>query len=281
MPIQLFLSTFVLAELVGFFDDVVSDRVRVDESTFRINPAVSMASNITSLVVFVAFVVTVVWVHVSATTAQRLGIPARRSPGWAVGGFLIPVVNLWWPYQSVCDLFPPGDPDRRVVGRWWALYLGASFTPMMPRWAWRLLVPRRRRGGRALRRSLPRGGVHPPSADHDGRRCPHPAGRGRPGLTLDPRPMAGRGGWVSRSRSRASRSRCSGSARAWGPCRPRTAGSRGRCRGGTSRTPGPRRQSSSRSSRWRSSASWPPTVPIRHERVAHPRSRGGSTAPAA
>ncbi len=131
MPIQLFLSAFVLAELVGFFDDVVSDRVRVDESTFRINPAVSMASNITSLVVFVAFVVTVVWVHVSATTAQRLGIPARRSPGWAVGGFLIPVVNLWWPYQSVCDLFTPGDPDRRVVGRWWALYLGASFTPMI------------------------------------------------------------------------------------------------------------------------------------------------------
>ena len=48
-----------------------------------------------------------------------------------MGGFLIPVVNLWWPYQSVRDLFPVGHPARRVVGRWWAQYLSAGFTPLV------------------------------------------------------------------------------------------------------------------------------------------------------
>ena len=70
-------------------------------------------------------------------------------------------------------------------------------------------------------RPLLRGRVDPASADHDGRRHPHPAGRGLPRLTAP-----GPDRWpVVRERSvaagvRASRSRCSGSPRARGHVAP-------------------------------------------------------------
>jgi hypothetical protein len=77
-----------------------------------------------SLIVGILFLV---WFHRALTNAQSLGLPMRRSPGWGIAGFFIPIVNLWFPYQSACDLFPPGHPDRKIVGRWWACYLGAGF----------------------------------------------------------------------------------------------------------------------------------------------------------
>jgi hypothetical protein len=121
----------VMSKFAGFLRNLFSDSGHAVTPLPHLNPILSLVSNLTSLVVFVAFVITLVWVHASATTAARLGLPAKRSPGWAVGGFLIPVVDLWWPYQSVRDLFPPGHPARRVVVQWWAQYLGARLMTMV------------------------------------------------------------------------------------------------------------------------------------------------------
>jgi hypothetical protein len=79
-----------------------------------------------SLGVLVAGVLFVVWMYRAAVVAKLLGLPARRSPALAACSFLIPIVNLWWPYQSACDLLPPGHPGRHVVGRWWATWLTSS-----------------------------------------------------------------------------------------------------------------------------------------------------------
>jgi hypothetical protein len=48
-------------------------------------------------------------------------------PGHRVGGFVLPVINLWWPYQSTCDLLPPGDGRRSLVLRWFLLWIGGGF----------------------------------------------------------------------------------------------------------------------------------------------------------
>jgi len=70
-----------------------------------------------------ALVGIVLWAHRAATVARNLGYPARRSPAWVVAGWFVPVVNFWFPYQSVRDCLPPHNPERRTVGRWWTLYL--------------------------------------------------------------------------------------------------------------------------------------------------------------
>jgi hypothetical protein len=72
-------------------------------------------------------VIFLIWFYKAATLAIHSGLPARHSPVWAVVGWIIPVVNLWFPYQSAIDFFPPGHPGRRRVKRWWALYLGMNF----------------------------------------------------------------------------------------------------------------------------------------------------------
>lgn len=55
----------------------------------------------------------------------------RVSPGWAVGFFFIPLVNLWRPYQAMKDLWraseSPNDwgsvPVGAVVRNWWTLWI--------------------------------------------------------------------------------------------------------------------------------------------------------------
>jgi hypothetical protein len=55
-----------------------------------------------------------IWQYRAATAARLLGFPARRSPGWGVGSWFVPVVNLWMPFQALRDCLPPGYPRRRA-----------------------------------------------------------------------------------------------------------------------------------------------------------------------
>ena len=66
------------------------------------------------------------WIHRAATLANRAGLPARRSPGMAVGSWFIPIVNLWFPYQGMRDLTPAGDPARRIAQLVWTGFIGGT-----------------------------------------------------------------------------------------------------------------------------------------------------------
>ena len=83
----------------------------------------SAVTNLFAVVMLVVGVLFLIWFHKAATMAARLGLPARRSPGWAVGGFFVPIVNFWFPYRSARDLFPPGHAGGTLVVRWWSFYL--------------------------------------------------------------------------------------------------------------------------------------------------------------
>jgi hypothetical protein len=65
----------------------------------------------------------IVWTHRCATAAAALKIPARLEPMWAAVGWIVPVLSYWYPYLSIRDCLPPDHPERRTVGRWWAVYL--------------------------------------------------------------------------------------------------------------------------------------------------------------
>jgi hypothetical protein len=95
--------------------------------TFSGNSTYSALSDLGSVALLIVGILFLIWFHRAATMAAKLGLPARRSPGWAVGGFFVPIVNFWFPYRSAVDLFPPGHPGRSMVGRWWALWIITSF----------------------------------------------------------------------------------------------------------------------------------------------------------
>jgi hypothetical protein len=90
------------------------------------DPTVNAIAQIANIAVITAAILFLVWIYRAAQVARDAGLPARRSPGLVVLSFVIPIVNLWWPYQSTCDLLPEGHPVRQHVRRWWALWLVTS-----------------------------------------------------------------------------------------------------------------------------------------------------------
>jgi hypothetical protein len=85
------------------------------------------SQNLAVVPVLVSLVLLLLWSYRAALIAHNLHYPARRSPVWAVAGWLIPIVNLWFPYRSLRDSLAPGNPDKRLVGRWWACYITSTY----------------------------------------------------------------------------------------------------------------------------------------------------------
>ena len=89
-------------------------------------PATSTFGSGASVPNLIIGVVFLIWFHRAVSVARRLGRPARRTPGWAVGGWLIPFGNFYLPYQSAVDTLRPEEREgRRLVKRWWTAYLVA------------------------------------------------------------------------------------------------------------------------------------------------------------
>ncbi len=76
-----------------------------------------------TVVVVGTFVCVLLWQYRAARTGRSLGYPSRLGPGLGVGGWFIPVVNLWFPYQALRDCLPAGHRSRRWLLAWWFLYI--------------------------------------------------------------------------------------------------------------------------------------------------------------
>jgi hypothetical protein len=90
------------------------------------NPAALAVNQLASLAYLAGGVLFLVWFYRSVTLARDAGLPARRSPGLALAAWIIPIVNWWWPYQSVVDVLPRDHPGQPQVLRWWLLWIAAS-----------------------------------------------------------------------------------------------------------------------------------------------------------
>ena len=82
---------------------------------------------IVGLLAVAAVIVACIWQHRAASAGRALGVPSRRSPGWGVGAWFVPVVNLWVPYSAIRDCLPPDDPHRPRVLHWWIAWLVAAW----------------------------------------------------------------------------------------------------------------------------------------------------------
>jgi hypothetical protein len=94
-------------------------------------------SSLVSFAALAAEILFFVWQFRAASTARELGYRSRHSPGWGVGCWFVPVVNLWMPYQAVRDCLPAVHPGaRRVLWSWLLLLatmlLGGASTIAAP-----------------------------------------------------------------------------------------------------------------------------------------------------
>lgn len=128
-------------------DDIFSDDHPLDEAQEGLYETLSVLMAIGGLALIPVFLV---WFHRVRCNAE-VWMPGRHrfSPGWAVGGWFVPVVNLWFPKQITDDILtatnPPapqaqqgqtyagqtyagqpypgyqGTPGRGLANAWWAL----------------------------------------------------------------------------------------------------------------------------------------------------------------
>ena len=73
-------------------------------------------------------VMRILWLYRAATVARELGLDARREPTRAAVGWLIPIVNYWWPYQAMTDLFPEDRRPNRRIAWWWTCSVLSQFS---------------------------------------------------------------------------------------------------------------------------------------------------------
>lgn len=108
-------------------DTQAGDPVPALPSTFLL----IVLSGVVSLLGWAPLALEISWTYRAASTAAALGLPAKREPLWAIVAWFIPVVSLWFPYESVRDSLPPGHPARRNVAWWWGSYLVCGFGSLL------------------------------------------------------------------------------------------------------------------------------------------------------
>lgn len=88
---------------------------------------------------FVAIAVLfIMWTHRAYKNLRVLGVPELRfRPGWAIGGWFVPIMNLWRPKQIVNDIWRGSDPNAAeqqapswrergvpsLYALWWAAWI--------------------------------------------------------------------------------------------------------------------------------------------------------------
>lgn len=92
------------------------------------------------LLYIVTAVLYCLWLYRACQNLPALGARNLRfSPGWAVGYFFIPILNLFRPYQAVKEAWKASDPavldalawkqapGSAILGWWWAFWLVTSW----------------------------------------------------------------------------------------------------------------------------------------------------------
>ncbi|MBW9092579.1 DUF4328 domain-containing protein [Microbacterium jejuense] len=95
-----------------------------NQSAIDLLDAYDQMTAVASVLGSVFLVVTgVVWVIWQYRVAKQVLGQTRRSPGWHVASWFVPIISFWFPYQNISDLL-------RAVGRarpswqilWWLLW---------------------------------------------------------------------------------------------------------------------------------------------------------------
>lgn len=138
--VAVLLGTVVAADLFavgagvlsyGVWDELVQGG-GVPERAAWVDSLYVVAGVLQTVALLSAAVVFLVWFHrtrVNAEVFDPNGHEKKR--GWAVGGWFVPFVNLWFPRRIALDTWDASSPwgaprPHRLVNTWWALWLAST-----------------------------------------------------------------------------------------------------------------------------------------------------------
>ncbi|MEU1552042.1 DUF4328 domain-containing protein [Streptomyces scabiei] len=142
--VAILLGAVAVADVVAVWADLalldVSDRLAggdwsaaLEHDSDRADGLVALAGVLQTLTYVATIVVFLVWFHrvrVNAEVFDPFG--HRKKRGWAIGGWFVPVVNLWFPRRIAIDCWDASSPwekprSHALVNTWWTLWLLSLF----------------------------------------------------------------------------------------------------------------------------------------------------------
>ncbi|MGW1496764.1 DUF4328 domain-containing protein [Streptomyces sp. NPDC002402] len=107
------------------------------EEMERVERLYSLAGVLQTITFLLCGIVFILWFRQMRENAQLFAPDAhRRSPGWAVWGWIVPVVFLWFPRRITLDIgtaseLPRDVPDAprtpvTLVNAWWAVWISQA-----------------------------------------------------------------------------------------------------------------------------------------------------------
>ena len=125
--------------LAPFFEEIRDLDLNETDSGFGTGPdfglGPSLAAiplNLVSLISTGVIIVLAIWTYNGTKALLATGHRTTLTAGWAAAGWIVPIINLWYPYQAVRDLLPVDHPARRLVGWWWAAWLTTGVASIVP-----------------------------------------------------------------------------------------------------------------------------------------------------
>ena len=81
------------------------------------------------------FIVVGMWIYRASANAHAISSEMTISPGWAVGWYFVPVMNLVRPFQAMKETWLAshyrgnwhGEPTPALLVAWWTLWLTTNF----------------------------------------------------------------------------------------------------------------------------------------------------------
>ena len=139
-------SLFNRASLIGQSLDTSMTRALNQSLIDADNLVQAMASFywITHLILLVLFIV---WSWMATKNLQARDVPLKWRPGWAIGGWFVPVGMFWIPYQVTRDawrLLPMANEGQRdQINGWWLFgFITSWASVIMFRFSWYATTPR-------------------------------------------------------------------------------------------------------------------------------------------
>ena len=102
----------------GLLDDIVDNPFSVaEQEILDADDAVAAFAGLHILLAIALFVVVIIWQFRHAKNAEVLGVRGGLGPGWAIGGWFIPVANLVLPAVQLFQSSKGSDLAARNEGR--------------------------------------------------------------------------------------------------------------------------------------------------------------------
>jgi hypothetical protein len=100
-----------------------------EDPTMALTYAGAALLNLGSLLA--AGIVFLIWFHRACANAWALGaFPMSITPGWAVGGFFVPFLNLVRPFQAMREVWHGSRREQGqgtpLIGLWWGTWLASG-----------------------------------------------------------------------------------------------------------------------------------------------------------